>query len=188
MAADQVTGSAGSERCFWISDPDPEVKSRFPGRDGQRTLPQSPAGGWSGCGIKPPGLTVPGVLVRKVVSPDALMTLIPLDSDSLGFLSIWAELCWERNTHFHSHGYYIRIWGISHATDQEIILHGYQNEHLSISIAKIMCPGGSVFFSQAGQVTNFRYCPIALECGIHPGDIGIMFPVPEWPCCSIHMY
>lgn len=87
--------STGSETCFWISD-NPELKSRFPGSEGQRALPHSLAGGWSGCGIEPAVSSVSGVLVGKVVSSDALTTWIPLDSDSCGSLvnltSVWAQL------------------------------------------------------------------------------------------------
>lgn len=88
-----MTGSTGSERCFWISA-NPEGMSRFPGSEGKRRLPHSLGfskrvdltDSWGSCAVGPAWVSVSGVAVVNMVSSDATVTWIPLDRDSWDFL------------------------------------------------------------------------------------------------------
>lgn len=52
--------------------------------------------GWGSCGVNPVWVSVSGVTVMNMVSSDAAVTWIPLDSESWDFLvnlrSVWVEL------------------------------------------------------------------------------------------------
>lgn len=72
-----MTGSTGSERCFWISA-SPEAMSRFPGSEGQRSMgfsmKEDLTDGWASCGVNPVGVSVSGLAVMNMVSSDAIVT------------------------------------------------------------------------------------------------------------------
>lgn len=100
----QVTGSTGSEVCFWISA-SPVVKFKFTGKEGWRPVSHSLELGSradsGGCcndfGVKPTIVSVSGVTVMESVSSDAAVIWMPLDKDSWDFLevvrSIWSTPC-----------------------------------------------------------------------------------------------
>lgn len=85
-----MTGSTGSERCFWISA-GPEM-SRFSGSEGQWGIPRC-FGLWM---EEFTDVSVSGGRLRNVVSTEAAVALVPLEMDSSDFLvnltSVWEEL------------------------------------------------------------------------------------------------
>lgn len=94
-----MTGSTGSDRCFWISA-GPEM-SRFSGSEGQWGIPRR-FGLWmeeftDGCGGSDSAwLSVSGERLRNVVSTEAAVAREPLEMDSSDFwvnlTSAWEEL------------------------------------------------------------------------------------------------